>query len=269
MIRPPKPQTLFHLNINLNKPFPEDVLICGDPDRVNLMLAKFDTREIIGETRGFRIAVGALNNPEYPEFPLSIAAVNTGIGGESLAIVVEELIHAGARRIIRVGTAGLLQEKMRLHSLIISLAAYRCEGTSLQYTGRLGSGYPAVANFEIVQALAKTAKKMQHEHAIGPTAHIAGFYPNNFPEYALDNLNKLIKQALIDIGTLAVSMEEAVLFILGQLRKIQVASILAVTDKAYEHQDKPVPGPGIDNAIKVAIQTLLDLHTIRLNKKEQ
>lgn len=269
MKRAPKPPTLFHLAVDINQSFPKDVLICGDPNRVNKMLAKFSTGTIITDStkdRGLKIATGTIFCPEFPDYPLEIAAVGCGMGGEPTAIVIEELIHLGVERIIRVGTCGLLDKRLKLHSLILSMSAYRGDAVSDDYTGHLGKGFPATASYELLKYAEQAAKQFDYEFAIGVTAQIAGFYPFNFPAYSLDDLNAQKKKNLIDLDCLALSMEEATLYIIAQLRRIQALSILAATDIAYEDQEEHVDGPGIDLGIHLALRTLLNMHIDRLNK---
>ncbi len=270
MKRAPKPEVLFHLAVDINQPFPKDVLICGDPNRVNLMLEKFSTGTIVTDPkkdRGLRIATGTIACPEFPKHPLEIAAVGCGMGGPTTAIVVEELIHLDIERCIRVGTCGLLDKRLQLHDLILSQAAYRGDATGDDYTGCLGKAFPAVSSYELLKYAEQAACQLQYHFAIGVTAQIAGFYPFNFPAYALDDTNTKKKQALIDMDCLALSMEEDTIDLLAQLRRILVLSILAATDVAYECQEKHIDGPGVNNAIDTAIQTLLNMHIYRLRKK--
>ena len=85
------------------------MLLPGDPGRA-LALAQ----ELLAEPRMFNHNRGlwgytgaALADGE----PLTIQS--TGMGGPSAAIVLEELIVLGARRAIRVGTAGALDAALR------------------------------------------------------------------------------------------------------------------------------------------------------------
>jgi uridine phosphorylase len=69
--------------------------------------------------------------------PLTIQS--TGLGGPSLAIVTEELLALGARRLVRVGTGTALVEGHALGSLVIAEAALPEDGASraLGAAGRL------------------------------------------------------------------------------------------------------------------------------------
>lgn len=82
---------------------------------------------------------------------------STGIGGPSAAIAMEELIHCGAECFIRVGTCGGIEENVLGGDLVIATGAIRMEGTGLQYAP---VEFPAVADFQVVNALAEAAKQM-------------------------------------------------------------------------------------------------------------
>ena len=60
--------------------------------------------------------------------PLTIQS--TGMGGPSTAIVLEELIDLGARRIVRVGTCGALTDALELGALLVADGVLAEDGTS-------------------------------------------------------------------------------------------------------------------------------------------
>jgi uridine phosphorylase len=55
---------------------------------------------------------------------------STGMGGPSAAIVLEELIDLGARRIVRVGTCGALADGLELGGLLVADGVLAEDGTS-------------------------------------------------------------------------------------------------------------------------------------------
>ena len=91
-----------------------------------------------------------------------ISVQSSGMGCPSAAIVVEELVQLGVKRIVRVGTCGGLQADMaarRPRSLAIS--AVPSDGTMLTYTG--GEPHAPTADFELVHAAVHQAKHDGHE----------------------------------------------------------------------------------------------------------
>lgn len=249
-----KPE-LLHLGVDPNNEnFPKIALVCGDPGRVDKILAQLEHGQVITEKRGFRIGIGQVFH-FGGLFP--VAAVATGIGGPSTAVVIEELILCGVKTIIRVGTAGSYQPDAKQGDLLISTATIRHDGTSQSYTGRLGLGFPAVADLDVTLALRSAAEYFEFRHQVGITRHIDGFYPDNFAEFSLfpDDPAEM-KKALTRAKVIGVSMESGTIFPLCYIRGIKAGEILAVTDKADENQHELVEGDGVDKAIKTAIRAI-------------
>ncbi|MDW8010550.1 MAG: hypothetical protein RMH84_03030, partial [Sulfolobales archaeon] len=92
---------LYHIHLKPGD-VPRYILLPGDPGRVPLIARFWDESRLVAEHRGFVTYVGRYRG-------VSLAATSTGIGGPSTAIVLEELLRAGADTFIRVGTTGALQ----------------------------------------------------------------------------------------------------------------------------------------------------------------
>src|ERR671932_944755 len=58
---------------------------------------------------------------EFGGRPVSVQA--TGMGCPSAAIVIEELVQLGVKRLLRVGTCGGLQPDMTLGDLVVAVSA--------------------------------------------------------------------------------------------------------------------------------------------------
>src|SRR5688500_3105680 len=95
----------------------ERVLLPGDPQRALAMAqALLESPRMFNARRGLWGYTGTAPDGE----PVTIQS--TGMGGTSAAIVVEELIGLGARRLIRTGTCGALIEELVLGDLITARA---------------------------------------------------------------------------------------------------------------------------------------------------
>ena len=111
----------------------ERVVLCGDPARVDRIASQLEQCEVLGQNREFRLINGS-----YQGLPITVCS--TGIGGASAIIALEELVQAGARSLIRVGSAGALQHDIGLGDLIVVEGAVRNDGASQAY---LPAEYPA------------------------------------------------------------------------------------------------------------------------------
>ena len=138
----------FHLKIKTGD-VGKYVLLCGDPGRCEKVAKYFDEPEFVGSNREYTIYTGYLDGEK-------VSVCSTGIGGPSAAIAMEELIHCGANTFIRVGTSGGMAVDVMGGDLVIGTGAIRMEGTSKEYAP---IEYPAVADYQVVQALAEAAGK--------------------------------------------------------------------------------------------------------------
>ena len=168
------------------------MLLPGDPGRA-LMLAQalLEEPRMFNHHRGLWGYTGTAPDGQ----PLTIQA--TGMGGPSAAIVLQELIELGARRVIRVGTCGALVAGLELGSLVIAGEAICADGTSRA----LGAGDRAAADGAVTQALQRAAPDAR----VGPVISVDLFYDAD-----LDGAG----------GAIAVEMEAAALFALGARARI-------------------------------------------------
>jgi uridine phosphorylase len=102
----------------------ERVLLPGDPGRA-LRLAQqvVDAPKMLNHHRGLWGYTGTASDGA----PLTIQS--TGLGGPSTAIVVEDLIALGARRLVRVGTCAAIAD-LPLGSLVIAETVMAEDGAS-------------------------------------------------------------------------------------------------------------------------------------------
>ena len=122
----------------------ERVLLPGDPGRA-LRLAQqlVDAPKMLNHNRGLWGYTGMAADGR----PLTVQS--TGLGGPSTAIVVEELIALGARRLVRVGTGVAVDGALALGSLVIAEAVDPGDGASRA----LGANAPLVPDPELLAAL--------------------------------------------------------------------------------------------------------------------
>lgn len=109
------------MHLRPSAPVAERALLPGDPGRaLRLAQALLEQPKMLNHHRGLWGYTGAAADGR----PLTIQS--TGIGGPSAAIVVQELIELGVRRLIRVGTCDALTAGPALGDLVIVESA-RCE----------------------------------------------------------------------------------------------------------------------------------------------
>jgi uridine phosphorylase len=120
---------VYHLGLNASQ-LAEKVIVVGDQDRVAMISAFFETIEHTSQHREFVCHTGTFKGKR-------ISALSTGIGTDNIDITINELdalvnINLNTRKenpikksleIIRIGTCGILQEEIPVHSYILSTHA--------------------------------------------------------------------------------------------------------------------------------------------------
>ena len=230
----------------------EYIILPGDPKRCEKIAKYFDEPKLVADKREFVTYTGFLNG-------VKVSVTSTGIGGPSASIALEELVKVGGKYFIRVGTCGGMQTDVKSGDLIIATGAIRMEGTSKEYAP---IEYPAVADFEIVNALKNSAEELNLPHHVGVVQCKDAFYGQHNPElmpvsYELENK----WQAWLKMGCLASEMESAALFIAGSFLKVKVGSIFLVVAN-QEREKLGLENPVVhdtDSAIKTAIYAIKKL----------
>ncbi|MBQ6334144.1 MAG: nucleoside phosphorylase [Erysipelotrichaceae bacterium] len=182
-------------------------LMPGDPKRVDVIASCLEDVEELTFNREYRSIIGTYKN-------MRVIGISTGMGGSSVAIAIEELKNIGVDTMMRIGSAGALQEGIDLGDLVICEAAVRDEGTSKAYIDPI---YPAVPDYRLINHCVEAAKDFGYEHHVGIVLSHESFY---YDEDAIDS-QKWSKK-----GVLASDFETAALYTVGRLRKVHTASIL-------------------------------------------
>jgi DeoD family purine-nucleoside phosphorylase len=157
---------------------------------------------------------------EFEGRPVSVQA--TGMGCPSAAIVVEELVQLGVKRMLRVGTCGGLQPDLRLGDLIVALSAIPADATARHLVG--ADQHVPTASWELVHGAVHVAKDIGQSMRLGPIVSSDLFYNPDDGQY----------ERWSSRGVLAVEMEAAVLFTLGALRGFAAGCLLTVSDVVVE-----------------------------------
>lgn len=194
--------------------YAEAVLLPGDPLRARWIAETFfeDAREV----NAVRNCLGFTGR--WKGRPVSVQA--TGMGQPSTAIYVHELINVyGVKTLVRVGTCGGLNTKVKVRDVVIGVAA-STDSTIVKSAFGAYSFAPA-ADFALLRAAADAAQ------ALGKTVHVGGilssdifYHPSGLDAY----------KTLIDHGVLGVEMEAATLYTLAARFGARALAICTMTD---------------------------------------
>jgi DeoD family purine-nucleoside phosphorylase len=217
--------------------YAEACLLPGDPLR-----AQYIAEHFLEEPRQTNRERGMLGyTGTFRGRPVSVQS--TGMGCPSAAIVIEELVQLGVKRLLRVGTCGGLQSDLALGDLIVALAAVPADGTARHYTG--GEPHAPTADWELVHSAVHAAKELGKPVHVGPIVSSDVFYDPDGER----------AERWSSRGILAVEMEAAVLFTLGALRKVQAGCLLTVSDVIVEGEFTRIS----DAELKAAVDQMTEL----------
>ena len=194
-------------------------LLPGDPGRCEAIASRLENPTQIAYNREFCTYTGTLDGE-------LVAVTSTGIGGPSAAIAMEELCNLGVDTFIRIGTCGGIALPVKSGDLVIATGAVRQEGTSHEY---LPPGYPAVAAFEVVEALVNAARKAGVPYHAGVVQCKDSFYGQHSPKrMPVADLLLYQWEAWKKSGVLASEMESAALFCCAAARGVRCGSVFSV-----------------------------------------
>lgn len=220
-------------------------LLPGDPGRVPRIAKRFKDPAPVASHREYTTYGGYIDG-EY------VIAMSTGIGGPATAIAVEELARLGVKLMIRVGTCGGIDPRVKVGSLVIAEASVRLDGTTKQY---VVDGYPAAATPEVVVALRESASKLRKSFLSGIAASTDSFYAGqgrpSYGGYIPSRAETLIAD-LRASKVLCFEMESSTLFTLGRVFGIRTGAVFAVLGERLTSEFKAEAG--VDDAIDVAVE---------------
>ncbi len=252
-------------------------ILPGDPARVELLAKLLDKQALpLAFNREYCSYLAGMpnitktsktntskTNTSKTNIDEKVLVISTGMGSPSVSIGLEELAMLGVKKFIRVGTTGAIQEKIQLGDLILNTAAVRLEGTSSHYAP---IEYPAVADFELTQALRQASQKLKIPLQLGIGISSDTFWAGQerYDSYSGFVLQKF-KGSLQEwrkLGLLNFEMETSALFTICSTLGLQAASICCVIAKRTKSEkvDKSKYQRGMELIMQIVKQTIKDFH---------
>jgi purine-nucleoside phosphorylase len=191
----------------------EAVLLPGDPLRAQYVAETYLQQPVChSRVRGMLGFTGTYNGKR-------VSVQGTGMGIPSISIYAHELIaDYGARRLIRIGTCGGLQEGMELGDVILAQAA--STDSAVNRIRFQGADFAAAPSFELLLAAYEFARGKGLPVRVGGVLTSDTFYADD-PDFW-----KLWAR----YGALAAEMETAALYTVAAAHGVQSLSILTVSD---------------------------------------
>ncbi|MEM8848728.1 MAG: purine-nucleoside phosphorylase [Pseudomonadota bacterium] len=191
----------------------ETVLMPGDPLRAKWAAETFlDSPEQVNDVRGMLGFTGTWRGNR-------VTIHGSGMGMPSLSIYANELISKyGAKTLIRIGSTGAMQEKVKIRDVILAMTASSISTPSRGILREVN--FAPCADWGLLKAAEAAA------HGKASQVHVGGIYSSDVFYDERPDLNEQMTRH----GILAVEMEAAELYILAARHGCRALAVLTVSD---------------------------------------
>jgi purine-nucleoside phosphorylase len=204
-----------HINAKNNE-IAKTVLMPGDPLRAKFIADNYLSNVVQYNT--VRNMFGYTG--EYKGVKISVQG--SGMGIPSIGIYSYELYNGyDVDNIIRVGTAGSMQEDLKIKDIVIGLGA--CTDSNYASHFNLPGTFSATATYDIVEKAVNSAKEKGAAYRVGNIVSNDVFYSDDIT--AMDRWKKM--------GVLAVEMEAFGLYLNAARANKNALCIVTISDEIY------------------------------------
>jgi purine-nucleoside phosphorylase len=200
----------------------ETVLLPGDPYRARWAAETFLTdARLVNEVRGMLGYTGT-----WRGHPVTIHG--SGMGMPSLSIYVNELIRDyGAQTLIRIGSAGGMQDRVKVRDVVLAMSACSLSTPSRGIFRELN--FAPTADFGLLKAAWDAAQ------VLGVPTHAGQIYSSDVFYDEREDLQAAMQRH----GVLCVEMETAELYTLAARHGRRALSVLTISDHLLTHEALP------------------------------
>ncbi|MBU5488839.1 purine-nucleoside phosphorylase [Clostridium sp. MSJ-8] len=228
----------LHIMANQKEDIADTVLLPGDPLRAKFIADNY-LKDVIcyNEVRGMYGFTGTYKDKR-------VSVQGTGMGMPSHSIYVNELINEyDAKRLIRVGSAGSISDKVNVRDIVLAQSA--CTNSAINKRRFKGMDYAPTSDFNLLYNAYNIATERGAIVKVGSVLSSDLFYDDT----------GVSAQLWADYGVLAIDMETAELYTLAAKNNIQAISILTISDHVFK---------GIETSPKEREQSFTDMMEIAL-----
>ncbi len=191
----------------------DTVILPGDPLRAKFIADTF-LEDVIcyNNVRGMLGFTGTYKGKR-------ISVQGTGMGIPSISIYVNELItEYGVKNLMRVGTAGGIQEKVKVRDIVLAMSTHT--DSAINKIRFNGQDFSPTASFDLLKTAYDTSINKGITPHVGTVLTSDTFYnddPNSFKKWA-------------KFGALAIEMETAALYTLAAKYSVNALTLLTISD---------------------------------------
>lgn len=222
--------------------FAKTVLMPGDPLRAKFIAETYLVNvKCVNQVRGMLAFTGTYKGKE-------ISVMGSGMGMPSIGIYSYELFNFyGVDNIIRIGSAGAIQDDIKLMDVVIGMGASMVSDYVEQF-GCPGHLAP-LADYHLLSTAVESAKDLGTEVKVGNILSEDAFY-NDRPNS---------KDAFKKMGVLAVEMESGALYLNAARAGKHALCILTISDHIYRPEELTSEERqlGFGKMIEIALETAI------------
>jgi uridine phosphorylase len=226
----------------------EYVIFHDDIVWVEKIVASLSDATLVSHKRGYYVYTGAFHDKR-------VTIVSTGMGAPTTALALDELAMIGAKTFFKIGTCGALQDNLSHGDVIIPIGAVRHEGTTKTY---IDNNFPAVPTYDLVRRIDRSLRYKEIMAKFGVLWSTDGYHS----VMARSDMFEYWSNA----GVLGVEMECSSLFVVGYLKKVDVAAVVVV-NRSYNQIKGLMKGEGkwyekkekVEDAVQKTIDAVLSV----------
>ena len=219
----------------------QTVLMPGDPLRAKFIADTFlEDPVLVNNVRGVQGHTGL-----WKGVPVTVMA--SGMGMPAIGIYSWELFSEyGVENIIRIGSAGALQDKLKLMDIVIAQGA--CAESAYINKFQLGGLFAPIADYQLMCAAVDSARDLGVDVTVGNILSSDNFYA---PEGCSSN------DKWRDMGVLAIEMEAAALYANAAYLGKRALCICSISDHIYreEYLSSEQRQVGFTQMMEIALDT--------------
>lgn len=223
------------------------VLMPGDPLRAKWIADNFledatlysDVRNMFGFTGTYK--------------GIEISAQGSGMGLPSFSIYCTELFKDyDVQSVIRVGSAGAMQERVKIRDVILAQGA--CTDSAINKLRFEGIDFAPIADYELLAAA----------HAVGEERGTAMHVGNIFSSDSFYNDRAELVNRTAEYGVLAVEMEAAALYTLAAKYQRKGLAIVTISDHLLtgEETSSQERQESFGDMVEMALETIVAVHGV-------
>lgn len=220
----------------------ELVLMPGDPLRAKYIADNFlENAKLINEVRNMLGFTGTYKGK-------TITVMSSGMGIPSIGIYAYELIKFyGVKKIIRIGSAGALDENVHIRDVVVATEAHSLSSFALAYSG--DESHVKYASESLINDIKSIAKENVH---FGPILTSDTFDPYS------GGIERVLKQLNFE-NPLASEMEAFGLYHIGEITNAEVAAMVTVVDSKFEsiNLTSEERQTSLDEMIKLSLEAII------------